>query len=444
MFVRRVAPLVLTAALLVACAENSDLTAPAESVPVAYALEAGSVCPGAAMPEIQCEALVALYNATNGADWYIGNWATEPDPCAWFRVSCNPDGTVRRLDLYQNNLSGQIPSEIGDLSDLVELRLWGNAITGPIPARLGDLTNLEVLVISSNAIAGSIPGSLANLTRATYIAVGNNQLTGTIPVWLASLPDLEVLLLDGNQFSGGIPVELAALPRIKELNLGRNDLTGAIPAAFGATSTLQLLFLHRNQLSGSIPPELGGLSQLRSLGLDDNQLTGPIPAELGNLGSLDIVYLQGNQLSGLVPLEFAELGSTLFVCWIGSDPGTPGNEGLYMPDVEAYRAADLDGDGKICNLPFATAEDIGEDAVGAIDDLVPDPLNAGVANALTSKIANAVAKAANGQYQAAINQMQAFLAQLGDMVANGTLTPAEAAPLIEQAEWLISMWMEML
>jgi hypothetical protein len=98
----------------------------------------------------------------------------------------------------------------------------------------------------------------------------------------------------------------------------------------------------------------------------------------------------------------------------------------------------------ICDLPFATAEDIGEDAVDEIDDLVPDVLNEGQANALKSKIENAIAKAANGQYNAAINQMQAFITQLNDMVANGTLTAEQAAPFLDQAQWLIAIWTALL
>jgi hypothetical protein len=125
-------------------------------------------------------------------------------------------------------------------------------------------------------------------------------------------------------------------------------------------------------------------------------------------------------------------------------PSLPATRGSTCPTSEAYRAADTSGDGRICGLAFATAEDVGEDAVEDIDDLVPDPLNEGQANAPKTKIENAMAKAAHGQYQAAINQMQAFLDQLADMVAAGTLAAEQAAPLVEQAETLIAIWMEAL
>jgi hypothetical protein len=73
-----------------------------------------------------------------------------------------------------------------------------------------------------------------------------------------------------------------------------------------------------------------------------------------------------------------------------------------------------------------------------------DVLNEGQANALKAKIENAIAKAASGQYNAAINQMSAFITQLNDMIANGTLTAEQAAPFLEQAEFLIAIWTAML
>lgn len=121
-----------------------------------------------------------------------------------------------------------------------------------------------------------------------------------------------------------------------------------------------------------------------------------------------------------------------------------GNEGLYIPDAPAYREADEDGDGEICSVGFTPADDIGEDAVEDIDDLVPAVINEGQANALETKIENAMEKAAKGQYAAAINQMQAFIGQLNGMVADGTLTPAQAEPFMDQAESLIAIWSGML
>ena len=58
-------------------------------------------------------ALEALYDATNGANWSRNdNWKTDEPLGQWFGVRTS-DGRVVRLELYDNQLSGTIPGEIG-------------------------------------------------------------------------------------------------------------------------------------------------------------------------------------------------------------------------------------------------------------------------------------------------------------------------------------------
>jgi hypothetical protein len=265
-------------------------------------------------------------------------------------------------------------------------------------------------------------------------------LSGSIPASLGNLTNLKVLWLGNNALSGTIPPSLGNLAELEDLNLVVNALSGPIPPELGNLASLTNLWLSGNQLSGSIPAALGNLGALEFLDLTINALTGPIPEALAQLSNLKWLHLYGNQLSGVMPLTVAAFAESLEVsCLV-----VPGNADVYLPDLPAYRAVDAFSDGHICGVPFSSAEDIGEDAIDDIDELVPDVLNQGQANALETKIENAMAKAANGQYGAAINQMQAFLIQLSDIVANGTLTPAQAAPFIQQAESLIAIWTGML
>ncbi|MCB2178820.1 hypothetical protein KQH61_05350 [bacterium] len=81
----------------------------------------------------QCEALVAIYAATNGPEWdHQTGWLVEADVCQWYGVSCNA-GSIIALDLYGNHLSGSLPLEIGGFPDLKTLTINDNALTGPIP-----------------------------------------------------------------------------------------------------------------------------------------------------------------------------------------------------------------------------------------------------------------------------------------------------------------------
>lgn len=53
------------------------------------------------------DALVALYEATDGASWtYSDNWNTDVDLSQWHRVEVTGRERVVKLDLELNNLRG--------------------------------------------------------------------------------------------------------------------------------------------------------------------------------------------------------------------------------------------------------------------------------------------------------------------------------------------------
>ena len=101
----------------------------------------GYLMPQAVSPDRA--ALVALYNATGGANWTNNtNWLTNAPIGQWHGVTTDANGRVTKLYLQENVLSGQIPTELGSLSNLENLVLWGNELTGTIPTKLGSLANL--------------------------------------------------------------------------------------------------------------------------------------------------------------------------------------------------------------------------------------------------------------------------------------------------------------
>ena len=247
-------------------------------------------------------ALVALYNATDGANWRNkGNWLSDAPMGEWHGVTTDSDGRVTHLDLPYNQLTGGIPAELGNLSNLTELFLNSNQLTGEIPAWLGSLTNLDGLSLNDNQLTGEIPAELGNLSNLTELFLNSNQLTGEIPAELGNLSNLTELFLNSNQLTGEIPAELGSLTNLERLLLTNNQLTGEIPAELGSLNSLEDLSLDRNQLTGEIPAELGSLTYLLHLDLSDNLLTGEIPAELGSLAGLGVLFLGGNGFTGCIP-----------------------------------------------------------------------------------------------------------------------------------------------
>ena len=98
-------------------------------------------------PSSDKEALVALYNATDGPDWDDNdNWLTDAPLEDWHGVDTDDYGRVNELLLYDNNLSGHIPSELGNLTNLEESDLGKNHLTGQIPERTRQLDQSDIVV----------------------------------------------------------------------------------------------------------------------------------------------------------------------------------------------------------------------------------------------------------------------------------------------------------
>ena len=238
------------------------------------------------IPQAECEALATLYYSTNGTNWTDNtDWLATNTPCSWYGVVCD-GGYVTQLNLQVNQLSGNIPAELGNLEHLTYLNLFVNQLTGTIPAELGNLTQLVLLRLDVNQLTGSIPAELGNLTQLTFLSLQLNQLSGSIPAELGNLTQLTSLGFDYNQLSGSIPAELGNLIQLIGLGFGSNQLSGNIPAELGNLTQLTGLYLNSNQLSGSIPAELGNLTQLTGLYLNNNQLSGEFPTSVINLVNL--------------------------------------------------------------------------------------------------------------------------------------------------------------
>ncbi len=153
------------------------------------------------------EALVALYNATGGPNWTekVGLYGADDKEGwlndarlydgYWYGVGVS-DNRVIHLSLNDNGLSGSIPPELGNLTDLKILDLGDNRLSGPIPPELGDLINLEKLDLSDNQLSGPIPPELANLANLEWLILGGNRLSGCIPGDLHSR---------ANVFADGLP-----------------------------------------------------------------------------------------------------------------------------------------------------------------------------------------------------------------------------------------------
>jgi len=269
------------------------------------------------IPQVECEALVELYNSTDGDNWtenagWPGSGSPSDVPCTdWYGITCQ-NGVVTAISLGSNELSGALTSVPWvNFSHLVGLRLDSNHITGAIPPTMADMNALVDLWLLDNNLSGPIPEFGANCSGQSgqpcvmwrlLLARQDPGLTGALPSSIGNLDALRELSVSENQLTGPLPPELLNLNSLEQFLASDNYFTGPI-LDFSRLAGLRFLTLDGNCFGGAIPSGLGNMNRnLERLWLSNNKLEGPLPREVAcianyvnNPESLSVT-LAGNML----------------------------------------------------------------------------------------------------------------------------------------------------
>ncbi|KAF3442202.1 hypothetical protein FNV43_RR16118 [Rhamnella rubrinervis] len=273
-----------------------------------------------------------------------------------------PPASTFIFDVSDNNLSGEIPLSICNLSSLQGLDLSNNKFSGVVPQCLGNFSNslsllklrnntfsgsipltftvgaqLRVIDLSYNQLQGQLPRSLTNCKMLESLVLRNNHLRGIFPHWLGALPELKILILRSNLFHGviGDPQTRFQFPKLRVIDLSYNSFTGRLPTnyiqswnAMKNSSVNHSNYLKTNTSrfraqkylwdtydTYSITITNKGVDRnyeavqeaLAVIDLSSNKFEGEIPLVIGSLKGLFALNLSNNILHGGIPSSFGNL-----------------------------------------------------------------------------------------------------------------------------------------
>ncbi|GKV36249.1 hypothetical protein SLEP1_g44397 [Rubroshorea leprosula] len=163
---------------------------------------------------------------------------------------------VKAIDFSSNNLSGEIPTEMTNLKDLLSLNLSHNFLTGRIPAGMGNMRMLESLDLSVNELSGPIPESMSSLTFLSYLNMSDNQLSRKIPT-STQLQSFNASSYAGNKLCGlplmdkcsAVGSEPSGIQTVGGRGAGGADITGFLMKCGGKSvifyaNTVSKSFMH--------------------------------------------------------------------------------------------------------------------------------------------------------------------------------------------------------
>uniref|UniRef100_A0A7S3L6V9 L domain-like protein n=1 Tax=Amphora coffeiformis TaxID=265554 RepID=A0A7S3L6V9_9STRA len=142
------------------------------------------------------------------------------------------------LYLSENRFEGRVPASLSNLVGLRVLELRALGLTGTFPKELwGSFTEIDYLDISQNQLKGNIGSEIGFLTVADGFEIYANEFSGPIPTEIGLMQNVSYVDLSDNFLTGEIPSELALLENLETLHLYDNLIVGAVPEQLCARVT---------------------------------------------------------------------------------------------------------------------------------------------------------------------------------------------------------------
>ncbi|KAK7381018.1 hypothetical protein VNO78_33542 [Psophocarpus tetragonolobus] len=145
------------------------------------------------------------------------------------------------LVLSNCNFTGQLPTSFN-------LDLSNNHFTGSISEFSSNsllilsLSNNK-LEVSNNELTGNIPSTICNASSLVVLNLAHNNLTGLIPQCLAAFPSLEVMDFQMNSLYGNIPQHFSRDNEFETIKLNGNQLEGPLQQSLAHCRALEVLDL---------------------------------------------------------------------------------------------------------------------------------------------------------------------------------------------------------
>uniref|UniRef100_A0A0D9WEG8 non-specific serine/threonine protein kinase n=1 Tax=Leersia perrieri TaxID=77586 RepID=A0A0D9WEG8_9ORYZ len=179
------------------------------------------------------------------------DWDYYPNINPFIKCDCSFSNNtvchIIKLRVVNFSVVGQIPSELQNFTYMQDLNLGYNYLTGALPSFFGK-------ALPFNALSGPLPKELGNLTNLLSLGISFNNYSGQLPEELGNMTNLQQMRASDNEFTGKIPDYLGSMPNLEDIRIG-DIVNGSSSLSFISNFTsLSNLILRNCKISGNLGP----------------------------------------------------------------------------------------------------------------------------------------------------------------------------------------------
>lgn len=131
-----------------------------------------------------CSYLQQFYEALDGENWARNDgWSHASAGLvseSWFGLGCSTHKVLTKMVLPSNNLRGNLPAVLQNLTTLRKIELGSNHLSGLFPD-FSAFGVLQAVDLSNNTMDGPLPDSFSNIKKLRVLNVGHNSFSRRFP-----------------------------------------------------------------------------------------------------------------------------------------------------------------------------------------------------------------------------------------------------------------------
>ena len=197
----------------------------------------------------------------------------------------------------------ELSAAIGRSVNMVYLSFFSTSLTGRVPDEVGNLSQLSMLMFANNPISCYTPSSLRNMSRLQVLAFEGSSNAPCPFQLMNESNELAYIFLSGLDLRGLSTLEwIVWQPKLLSFVVINSIVNDSLPSSFPLNANISYVVVRNAHVTGELSSSfVEAFPNAVLIDISDNNLTGALPASISDLTKMTVFNVSVNQFSGVLP-----------------------------------------------------------------------------------------------------------------------------------------------